>query len=79
MELNELIEKLEEAQGQATEGEWRREKHKLLQTNGLYRASADRFADAQAIATRHNTAGDVLEALRNLGQLLKSQDTPWVP
>lgn len=80
MTLEELIATLTTAQEQATDGEWIRDKHRLLQSCGLYRASADRFADAQAIAIRHNTAGEVLKwlsALDNTIDAVEAERNQW--
>ena len=84
MKLEELIEKLEEAQGQPTEGELTVVNRKLFDeptsSFELHRLLPDTYdivADdmdeevAQAIATRHNTAGAVLEKLQDLRLLIE--------
>ena len=74
MELNELIEKLEKAQGQATEGKWRADGSIIDIWNDDDMISGSPVStihdkDAQAIATRHNTALDILPRLRELSLL----------
>lgn len=74
MELNELIEKLEEAQGQATEGEWSVENRYLVDRSQPSIRSVgvvETDEQAQAIATRHNMAGAVLEKLQDLRLLIE--------
>ena len=83
MELKELIEKLEEAQGHSTKGEWVPHNEEFLghacsishscidndPVTTIIAEHIEKVEDAQAIATWHNTASDVLRELKRASQL----------